>query len=85
MGEREQSHRHRMDSWEVAYGFSGMACGLIVGIYGLSLAAYLALHGQPWIGGVLGGGTLVSLVGAFVYVRHGQQKEPPTQNHEPKS
>ena len=80
MGEREQAHRHAVDNWGIAYGFLGMGFGFVIGLTGLGVSAYLGVNGQPWMGGILGGGTLVSLVGTFIYARQGQEKTSQEQN-----
>lgn len=69
MGEREQRHRHRLDMLEAVYGFTGMLAGLVIGLTGIAGAVYLGINGQGLWGTLLGGGTLGSLVGAFIYGR----------------
>lgn len=50
----------------------GQIFGLIIGIFGLGAAVYAAAHGAQTAGGVIGGTTVVALVGAFVF---GKSKE----------
>lgn len=45
----------------------GQIFGLIIGVSGLAAAVYAATHGAQTAGGIIGGTTVVALVGAFVY------------------
>ncbi len=44
----------------------GLVFGTLVAVFGLGIAAYLALHGAERVAIVLGGGTLASIVWAIV-------------------
>lgn len=68
--EQEANHRRarvdRVDTFILIERLSGLIAGTIISCIGLLIAAYLALHGQAWVAGVLGGGTLVGLVTVLV-------------------
>jgi uncharacterized membrane protein len=66
MAEAQTAHRIEIEK-TVIYSqknqaFRGQVFGLIVGLGGLSLATFAAMNGHDWFGGVIGSGTLVSLV-----------------------
>lgn len=44
----------------------GQVFGLFIGIFGISMAAYLAMHDAEVTGSVIGGATVVGLVSAFL-------------------
>ena len=80
MAEKEQSHRHDMDKENVSIEKTylnnernrdrlGQWFGAGISLFSLSLATYLAIHGQPVVGGIIGGTTVVALVTAFVVGR----------------
>ena len=58
-----------VDRYVLIERIGGLAAGFILSLFGLSVAAYLGLHGQPWLAGTLGGGTLVSIVAILVQGR----------------
>ena len=45
----------------------GQILGFVIAIVGLGVSAYISVYGNPWAGGVIGVGTLASLVGVFMY------------------
>jgi uncharacterized membrane protein len=50
--------------------FRGQVFGFIIALLGLGLAAALGLlTGEPWVGGAIGGTTIVSLVTVFIVGR----------------
>lgn len=52
---------------------ASIASGLVIGCVGLGVATYLAINGKEWVGGVIGGTTVVGLVSAFLI---GSRKSP---------
>ena len=79
MAETQSAHRIELEKTvvesqqklELRGQWFGLIIALAFGFGGL----YAAVHGQPWFGGILAGGTLVSLVGIFVYSKKQSQKE----------
>ena len=56
----------RVDRYVLAERMGGLFFGGLISLAGLLIAAYVALHGQPWVAGILGGGTLVGIVTVLV-------------------
>lgn len=84
----EAEHRRRQDSriniFVLIERLTGQLFGLIVALAGLGAAAYMATHGAPTAGGVVGGVTLVAMVTAFIVGRGGSvPKVPPTESEQP--
>lgn len=81
MAEQQSAHRVQLETIVVVsqqrQASRGQVFGLIIGITGLMLATYAALHGQPAFGSIIGGTVLVSLVSTFIYSK-GRQKEEMT-------
>lgn len=71
--EQESDHRRAMERQALAENASevrrGQYFGLTIGLCGLAAAVLAAYFNQPWVGGVLGGGTVVGLVSAFILGR----------------
>lgn len=77
--EREAAHRHEIqknlaDS-SIKDTRRGQVFGLVVACVVLFVAALALILNHPWIAGILGGGTLVSLVGVFVYGRSSRSSD----------
>src|ERR1019366_753650 len=79
MAEQQSAHRISLESTVVnsqqKQSFCGQIFGLIIGLAGLGVATFAAVHDQPWFGSIIGGSTLVSLVSVFVYARRGQKAD----------
>ncbi len=60
MATNEQSFRHFST-------YMGQASALLMGLCGLGVTAYLGVNGHPWLAGVIGFGSLGSLVGVFLH------------------
>lgn len=79
MAEDQLAHRMSLEKTVVhsqqKQSFCGQIFGLIVGLSGLGLSTFAAVHGQPLFGSIIGGTTLVSLVSVFVYARREQEKD----------
>lgn len=71
MAEEQSKHRRKLEAdatkADSRDGMLGIICGLIIGLSGMVAAVIISLYGQPIIGGIIGVGTLVSLVKVFVY------------------
>jgi hypothetical protein len=59
MAKKEQSFRHFST-------YFGQISALLIGMGGLAATAYLGVNDQPWLAGVIGFGSLGSLVGVFL-------------------
>jgi hypothetical protein len=75
--EYRRARETRVDKFVLAERIGGLVLGAAVALFGLGIAAYVGLNGQPQVAMVLGGGTLVSIVAVLVTGRH--PKRPPTQ------
>lgn len=56
----------RVNSFIFAERISGVLIGGAIAISGLIISAYVAIQGQPWVAGVIGGATLVAIVTVIV-------------------
>ena len=59
MAKKEQGFRHIST-------YLGQISALLIGIFGLIVTGYLGVNDQPWLAGVIGFGSLASLVGVFL-------------------
>lgn len=84
MAEKEQKHRHKCEDKMVKSTSNSAARGqwfaFIIAILFLGASVFLGLNGQPWLAGVLGGGTLATLVTVFL-----SQKKPEKKSELPES
>lgn len=73
MTEQEALHRRQMERHALEISFAqirrGQLFGLIIGVCGLASAVLAAYFNQTEVGVVLGGGTVLGLVSAFVLGR----------------
>jgi uncharacterized membrane protein len=71
MAEKEQSFRHKIENKIVDKQFTerriGQLFGLIIGIVAIAGGSITAILGNPWAGGLIGGGGVAGLVAVFVY------------------
>lgn len=78
MAENQQNHRVGLENKVVESQSSqsklGQIFGLIIGLVGISCGTYLAATGEPTVGGIIAGGTVVSLVSVFVIGKASQRK-----------
>jgi uncharacterized membrane protein len=65
--EREQLHRHWRDRASEWTARLGVICGLVIGLAGLTTAAYMAWIGSAIPGAAIGTADLLGLVGVFIY------------------
>lgn len=79
MAEKQQEHRMELEM-KVVTGHSrqsviGQWFGLIIGLVGIGCGTFLAYSGEPTVGGIIAGGTVVSLVSVFVIGKKLQKSE----------
>jgi uncharacterized membrane protein len=79
MAEDQAAHRIQLEKTVVdsqqRQASRGQVFGLIIGIAGLTLATYAAVHGQPTFGEIIGGTTVGGLVSAFLFSQSRQREE----------
>ncbi|MDB0600476.1 DUF2335 domain-containing protein [Tenacibaculum maritimum] len=79
MAEKQQSHRISIETKVVSSQSSqsklGQVFGLIIGLAGIGCGTYLASVGQDVVGGIIAGGTVVSLVSVFVLGKKSSKKK----------
>lgn len=61
-----RSRQTRVDQYVFIERIGGLVGGFAIALVGLLISAYLAMHGQPEVAAVVGGGTLVSIVSIIV-------------------
>ena len=79
MAEKQSEHRQELEKRviksDTRNSLAGLIFGFIIGIVGIVRGAYLISIGQIIEGSIFGGGTIVSLVGTFIYGSQKRQKE----------
>ncbi len=79
MAENQQLHRHELEKTvipgQVNQSRNGQWFGFILGLIGLGCGTFLAYSGQPYVGGIIAGTTVVSLVSVFVIGKRAQRKD----------
>ncbi|MBI3970715.1 MAG: DUF2335 domain-containing protein [Chloroflexi bacterium] len=79
MAERNQAHRHRLESRvvdsEIRTSYLGLGAALIVSLAGIGAGVYAISLGRVIEGAGIIGGTLASMVGTFVYGSRSRRKE----------
>lgn len=60
---------------DIARSKWGQVLGFLIAIVGLIVAALIAIYGSAIAGGIIGVGTLASLVGVFMYGSSTRSKE----------
>jgi uncharacterized membrane protein len=72
----QSSHRQALEKQAVTAQLKesgrGQIMAFLIAIIGISCSTFLTYCGHAIVGSILGGGTIVSLVGAFIY---GKQKQ----------
>jgi uncharacterized membrane protein len=70
MAEKQQEHRMNLESTVILSQSKqsnlGQWFGLIIGLVGIGCGTFLAYCGETTVGGIIAGGTVVSLVSVFV-------------------
>jgi len=78
MAEAQSAHRIEIERLVITrqqnQSDRGQMFGLIIGIIGILTGALLSYGGHDWVGGIIGGTTVVSLVGAFITGKWQQKK-----------
>ncbi len=79
MAEAQQAHRIKIESkvvsGQTSQSLIGQIFGLIIGLFGIACGAYLAMNGHETVGGIIAGGTVVSLVSVFVIGKKRMKQE----------
>lgn len=79
MTEGQSKHRRDLESRNLASDVLNSKLGLILGfviaIVALGVAAFIAVRGQPWTGGIIGWTAIAGLVATFVYGSRARRKE----------
>tara|TARA_A100000171_G_C2136961_1_gene151066 strand:- start:1011 stop:1271 length:261 start_codon:yes stop_codon:yes gene_type:complete len=79
MAENQQRHRHGLESKvipsQIQQSRNGQVFGFLLGLVGLGCGTFLAYSGQPYVGGIIAGTTVVSLVSVFVLGKRLQSRD----------
>lgn len=79
MAELQSEHRRELEKKVINSGIVrekwGQNLGFIIAVIGLGASALIAIYGSPVVGGIIGFGTLASLVGVFMYGSKIRSKE----------
>jgi len=79
MAEKQQEHRMEIEKnvilGQASQSKLGQWFGLIIGIVGISCGTFLAYSGETTVGGIIAGGTVVSLVSVFVIGKNIQKQK----------
>jgi len=79
MAEEQSAHRRQLESQVIASDIArskwGQILGFVIAIFGLVVSMVIAVYGNAIAGAVLGGSTIVSLVGAFMYGTNSRKDE----------
>ena len=79
MAERQSSHRHMLEERVVKSdtrrAWAGLICAFLVAILALGASTYLIINGHDWAGASLFGGSLASIVLAFIKGTDSRRKE----------
>lgn len=79
MAEKQQSHRMNLEDRLVAsqsrQSKVGQIFGLVIGLVGIGCGTFLASIGATTVGGIIAGGTVMSLVSVFVIGKSIQRKK----------
>lgn len=79
MAEEQSNHRRELERKVITSDISrskwGQILGFVIAVVGLGVSAVVAVWGSAVAGGVIGVGTLASLVGVFMYGSRVRSKE----------
>jgi len=79
MAEEQFQHRVELERQvirsEIEQAKWGQILGFVIAVFGLAIAGYISVYGNEWAGGIIGVGTLASLVGVFMYGSKQRAKE----------
>lgn len=86
MAEDQSAHRKELErkviDSDIARSKWGQILGFVIAIAGLVVSAIVAIFGSALAGGIIGVGTLASLVGVFMYGSKTRSKERETKKSE---
>jgi len=77
----EEQEKHRIElerlsiTTQLKESTRGQIMGFVLALTFITSASYLALNGQPVVGGLFGSTTVLALVGMFVYGKKQQTKD----------
>jgi len=84
MAEEQSAHRKELEksviNSDITRSKWGQILGFIIAISGLAVSAIVGVYGNAYAGGIIGVGTLASLVGVFMYGSKTRSKERETKN-----
>ncbi len=79
MAEKQQDHRIKLESNVVSSQSNqsklGQSFGFFIGLVGIGCGTFLAFYDHETVGGIIAGGTVVSLVSVFVIGRNKQKED----------
>ena len=79
MAEEQFAHRTALEKKVIESDISrskwGQILGFMIAVIGLGVSALVTIYGNQWAGAVIGGATLASLVGVFMYGARTRNKE----------
>lgn len=79
MAEEQSKHRQFLENKVISSGVInsklGLIFGLIIGLAGIIASVILGIYGQPLLSGIIGIGSIGSLVGTFIYGSQQSRKE----------
>lgn len=79
MAESQLQHRHDLEKSvipsQVKQSQLGQWFGFILGLVGIGCGTFLAYNGQPYVGAIVAGTTVVSLVSVFVIGKRNQKRD----------
>jgi uncharacterized membrane protein len=85
--EEEAKHRRAFEQTALSEAAKkdrrGQFAAIAFALAALILTAFCVWMGQPWVAGILGGGTIAAVVGAFLYERRSETETDtrPTAKH----
>jgi uncharacterized membrane protein len=84
MAEKQADHRRALEMIVIQAdqkrAWAGLIIGGFVAVLGFACATVMALYDHPVVGGIFGGGVLISLVGTFVYGSQKKRSDKPKEN-----
>lgn len=79
MAEEQSAHRRDLErdvvSSDIARSKWGQILGFIIALFGLGVSAVIGIYGNAIASGIIGAGTLASLVGVFMYGSKSRARE----------
>lgn len=79
MAEKQADHRQRLENRvidsDIRNSFLGLVFALVISLVGIGVSFYLIIQGRELGGGLLGGSSMVTLAGIFIYGTQQRKKE----------